>query len=190
MKGGWGELVVRLTGKGGIFWVGSTEPRANLNSGNNGLSREQRGGRLTASPLYNLPTQTAQGSGPVGPLGPAGPLGPMGPLSRLLFLFGLFRHNGPAATSRLGVVCRKDVTRLQERRVTKWRTIVHREIKRDTGPDSREDATMSAADESVAGLQLPAAVCQPAGLSSAAHFTYEAAAEQPSDPAIRGRKTL
>lgn len=61
LKGGRGALVVGLTGKGGIFWVGSTEPRANLNSGNNGLSREQRGGRLTASAAHNLPTQTAQG---------------------------------------------------------------------------------------------------------------------------------
>lgn len=163
----------------GIFWVGSTEPRANLNSGNNGLSREQRGGRLTASAAHSLTTQTAQG---------CGLLGPLSPLLRCLFLFCQFCHNaavGPAATGRVSFVCREDVTRLQERRATKWRTIVL-STQRDTGPDSQEDGIISASDKSLTGPKA-AAVCERVCLSRAAYFTYQAAAEQPSDPRIRGR---
>lgn len=118
----------------------------------------------------------------------SGRLGPLSPLLRCLFLFGQLRHIagvGPAATGRVSVVCRKDVTRLQERRVTKWRTIVLG-AQRDTGSDSREDGIISSSDKSLTGPK-GAAVCERACLSSAAYFTYRAAAERPSHPRIRGR---
>lgn len=120
--------------------------------------------------------------------GLAGRLGPLSPLLRCLFLFGQLRHIagvGPAATGRVSVVCRKDVTRLQERRVTKWRTIVLG-AQRDTGSDSQEDGIISSSDKSLTGPKA-AAVCERACLSSAAYFTYRAAAERPSHPPVRGR---
>lgn len=66
LNGGWAELVVRLTGKGGILFgrgAGGVHrtSRTNLNSGNNGLSREQGGGRLTTLPLHNLPNANSSG---------------------------------------------------------------------------------------------------------------------------------
>lgn len=117
--------------------------------------------------------------------GLAGRLGPLSPLLRCLFLFGQLRHIagvGPAATGRVSVVCRKDVTRLQERRVTKWRTIVLG-AQRDTGSDSQEDGIISSSDKSLTGPKA-AAVCERACLSSAAYFTYRAA----KSPSSQGQK--
>lgn len=108
----------------------------------------------------------------------SGRLGPLSPLLRCLFLFGQLRHIagvGPAATGRVSVVCRKDVTRLQERRVTKWRTIVL-SAQRDTGSDSQEDGIISSSDKSLTGPKA-AAVCERACLSSAAYFTYRVTLE-------------
>lgn len=76
--------------------MGSTEPRANLNSGNNGLSREQREGRLMASVVDISQHKQLRAAAFV-------------PLLFCLFLFWQPDHNagvGPAATGRVCVVCR------------------------------------------------------------------------------------
>lgn len=76
--------------------MGSREPRANLNRGNNGLSREQREGRLMASAVDISQHKQLRAAAFV-------------PLLFCLFLFWQPDHNagvGPATTGRVCVVCR------------------------------------------------------------------------------------
>lgn len=64
------------------------------------------------------------------------------------FLFRQLRHNagvGLALTGRVCAVCRQDVSRLQERKVTKWKTIVL-SAERDTVQDNKEDEIIFISD--------------------------------------------
>lgn len=85
-----------VEGKEEFIWVGSTEPKANLNKSNNGLSRVQRGGRLMASVVYISQHKQLRAAAFV-------------PLLFILFLFWQLRHNagvGLAPTGRVCAVCR------------------------------------------------------------------------------------
>lgn len=73
---------------------------------------------------------------------------PLAELLFILFLFWQLGHNagvGLALTGRVCAVCRQDVSRLQERKVTKWKTIVLSN-QRDTVQDSREDEVICVSD--------------------------------------------
>lgn len=181
LRGGRGGLVVRLTGKGGILGWGPQNLEQIWRVATMGWAENRgEGGSRHRRPTVSQHKQ----------LGASGLLGPLSPLLRCLFLFGQLRHNagvGPAATGRGSHVGRKDVTRLQERRATKWRAIVL-SAQRDTGLDSQEDGIISAADKSLTGPKV-AAVCERARLSSAAYFTYHAA-KSPSSQGQKWGKTL
>lgn len=142
---------------------------------------EQGTERKEAHGIGGSQSPNANSSGPADFWDLCPPLPP--PPIRCLFLFG--QASVPLRRVEVSVVCRKDVTRLQERRVTKWRTIVL-SAQRDAGSDSREDGIISSSDKSLTGPEA-AAVCGRARLSGAAHFTHRAAAELPSQPRIRGR---
>lgn len=176
-----GGLVVRLTGKdGGILGWGPQNLEQICRVATMGWAENRgEGGSRHRRPTISQHKQP----------GASGLLGPLSPLLRCLFLFGQLRHNagvGPAATGRGSDVCRKDVTRLQERRATKWRPIVL-SAQRDTGSDSQEDGIISAADKSLTGPKV-AAVCERARLSSAAYFTYHAARRAAKSPSSQGQK--
>lgn len=73
------------------------------------------------------------------------------PLLFILFLFWQLRHNAGVAlapTGRVCAVCRQDVARLQERKVTKWKTIVL-SARRDAVRDSKEDELIFISDKSL-----------------------------------------
>lgn len=91
--------------------------------------------------LWHLAAQTAQGSSFCCPPPPR---------SLSSSSSGSSDHNAgvsPAPTGRVAAVCRQDVARLQEGKVTKWETIVLR-AKQIRGQDSKEDEIIFIPDKS------------------------------------------
>lgn len=103
------KKVLEVEGQKEFIWVGTTEPKANLNRSNNGLSRVQREGRLTASVGYISQHKQLRAAAFV-------------PRLFILFLFWQLCHNagvGLALTGRVCAVCRQDVGRLRGERERK-----------------------------------------------------------------------